>query len=94
MDVIDKGEHAALRSCMGDGRRGKGLCPNPRLNPEEKGGLEDGEPPEVAFPHATPPTCAAVVEAELEMCTALATWEPWNTPSAALLQAMDRTQQA
>ena len=94
VDVVDKGEPAALRSCMGDGRRGKGLCPNPRLNPEEKCGLEDGEPPEVALPHATPPICAAVIEAELQLCTALATWEPWNIPSAALLNAMDLTHKA
>ena len=61
---------------------------------QEDGACEDGELPEVAFPEANPPTCAAAVEAELEMCTALATWEPWNTPSTALLQAMDHTQKA
>ena len=31
--AVDKGEHAALRSHVGDGRRGVGLCPNPRTNP-------------------------------------------------------------
>ena len=33
VDAVDKGEHAALRSHVGDGRRGEGLCPNPRTNP-------------------------------------------------------------
>ena len=103
VDAVDKGEHAALRSHVGDGRRGKGLCPSSRANPpnerdsgaaQEDGACEDGELPEVAFPEASPPMCAAAIEAELEMCTALATWEPWNTPSAALLQAMDCTQKA
>ena len=79
-------------------RRGKGLCPSPsgcdHDAAEDPNGIDDGEPPNFTFPDDRPPSNAAAIEAELEMCTALATWEPWNTPSAALLQAMDRTQQA
>ena len=30
VDAVDKGEHAALRAHVGGGRRGEGLCPNPR----------------------------------------------------------------
>ena len=33
VNPVDKGEHAALRSHMGDGLRGKGLCPNPMPTP-------------------------------------------------------------
>ena len=107
VDPVDKGDHAALRSHLGDGFKGKGLCSNPKPNPKGQGpcpdpsecddaaAQEDGEPPEVAFPEVNPPTNSAVaIEAELEMCVALATWEPWNTPSAALLQAIERTHQA
>ena len=69
--VADSSEHAAMRSLLG-----KGLCPNPsRCGQDVAGdpnGLDDGEPPAVAFPAARPPTSAAVIEAELEMCTALA----------------------
>ena len=35
VNAVDKGEHAALRSHVGDGRRGKGLCPNPRTDPPQ-----------------------------------------------------------
>ena len=102
---VDKGEHTLLWSQWGEGlcpnppqMMGKGLCPSPsgcdHGAAEDPDGLNDGEPSHVSFPDDRPPANAAAIEAELEMCTALATWEPWNTPSAALLQAMDRTQQA
>ena len=97
MRPIDKGEHAALRAHVG-----KGLCPNPSGRDRdaahdpsglEAGGLDEGEQPDMAFPDTeTPSKAATAIEAELEMCTALAAWMPWGTPSAALLQAMERTQ--
>ena len=93
MDPVNEGVHAALHTHTGEGPRGQGLCPNPSVR-DGDAAHEDGEPPEVAFPDAGPQASAAAIEAELEMCTVLATWEPWNTPSAALLQAMARTQQA
>ena len=72
VDPVDKGEYAAMRS-----RLGTGLCPNPSRRGQDVAGdpkgLDDGEPPAVAFPDASPPTSAAVVEAELAMYTALAT---------------------
>ena len=93
VDPIDKGEYAAMWSQLG-----KGLCPNHSQRGQDAAGdpngLDDGEPPAVAFPDASPPINAAVIEAELEMCKTLATWEPWNTPSEALIQAIDCSRRA
>ena len=54
VDPIDKGEHAAMRSKLG-----KGLCPSPSRRGHDvagdPNGLDDGEPPAVAFPDANPP---------------------------------------
>ena len=71
---------------------GKGTRPRPDGDDLEDGGLDDGEPPEAAFPPAEVHSRAEAVEAELEMCQALSTWQPWSAPSMALLQAMAKTQ--
>ena len=53
-------------------------------------GLGDGDTPDVAFqpPGAAPDAC--YIATELDLCVALAGWEPWALPSAQLLQAVDQ----
>ena len=84
---VDKGDYESLRSQVS-----KGLCSSshghtsPTVDHSDE--LDDGEVPDLA--HA--PTTTVSIEAELEMCTALSSWVPWDTPSAALIQAMERVQ--
>ena len=85
----DKGEFAAFRSQVGSGLRSDS---NGRAENDEANGLEDGETPGVAFPATSTSQQTAVIEAELALCMALANWEPWSTPSAQLIQAMDQVQ--
>ena len=71
IEPVDKGEHTALWSQGVEGlcpnpphRRGEGLCPSPsgcdHDAAEDPNGLDDGEPPNVAFPDDRPPSNAAI----------------------------------
>ena len=85
----DSSGHAASRS-----QAGLGLCPDSsgHTAQDHAGGLEDGEQPDLAFPPASAAPTDDHIAVELELCVALARWEPWSTPSAELVQAMERVQ--
>ena len=81
IEPVDKGELAAFRSQ----REVK--------TSEADISFEDGESPEVAFRTTTTALdVPEAMEAELELCHALATWGPWSGPSEQMLQAMDKVQ--